>query len=130
MRYLTFAALFLLTPGLTWAACPSIEGSWAITYDEVYIGDTWSGVGVATISGDQIVYKGTESYQGLFESGTIWGRFTIDESSCRIVWTYKNPGLGIRGVVHGVIVNANKMFLIFSNADVQSSGRAEAERMQ
>ena len=129
-RIMVAAVLALVLPfGLAHAVCPSIIGDWAVTYEESYQGDTAAGVGIISFSATRGVYAGFETYLGSCTKATSNGKYQVS-NSCRIRWKWKSPTFGTQGVVHGVIVNSNKLYLIYSNPVWEESGRAVAERIQ
>ena len=104
-------------------------GDWAVTYDEVYLGDTYAGMALASITEDKMSARIRESWRGENGAGTIAGKYTV-QPNCMIRWNYSDQDKTFSGVVHGIIVSANKMFLVYSNPDLAKSGRAIAERVQ
>ncbi len=111
-------------------ACPSIEGEWAITFDESWYGSQIAGIGRATITADKIKLRLREGYLGTSYIGTFTGRYSV-QANCMFAWNYaekdsETPG----GTVHGIIVSANKLFLMYSNPNVQSTGQMLAERIE
>ena len=128
LKLTLIAALSIMPLGWVNAACSNILGQWAITYDEVYIGDTNAGVGNAIIDATTISYWGAATYQGNSDTFFLSGPYSVDPW-CNVVWNYVAPD-GSPGVVNGIIVNVDKMYFIFSNATHGSSGRVIAERLK
>ena len=129
MKLTLIAALSIAPFG--WAnaqtVCPNILGQWVATYDEVFGGDTIAGVGNAVVRANDIVYFGAETFLGVNDLFRLSGQYRVDQF-CNIVWNFLVDGSP--GVANGVIVNANQMFLIFSNATAARSGRVLFQRLQ
>ena len=130
MKLALIAALSIMPFGWAHAQvtrCPNILGQWVATYDEVFGGDTRAGVGNAIVDANNIVYFGAETFLGVNDLFRLRGQYTVDQF-CNIVWTFLVDGGP--GVANGVIVNANLMFLIFSNPTAARSGRVLFQRLQ
>ncbi len=128
MKLTLIAALSIAPFGWANAVCPNILGQWVATYDEVFGGDTFAGVGNAIISANTIKYYGAETFLGVPVLFVASGRYSVDQY-CNVVWDIFVDD-GSSGVANGVIVNANQMFLIFSNATSARSGRVLLQRLQ
>ena len=127
---LTLIATLSIVPfGWANAACPDITGQWAATADEIFSGFTVAGVASIDITANTISYWSTESLQGDVGTSFSTGSYTVDQW-CSVVWnfTIADSG-GVTGVANGVIVNPDKMFLIFSVPNFLSSARVIAERV-
>jgi len=111
------------------AACPSIEGEWAITFDEVWYGYQLAGIGRATVTADKIKLRLREGQLGTSYITTFSGKYAV-QANCMLTWNYAEQGGASAGTVHGIIVSANKLFLMFSNPGVQSTGSMLAERIE
>ena len=122
------AALSIAPFGWANAVCPNILGQWVATYDEVFGGDTIAGVGNAIISSNDIQYWGAETFLGLNVLFFGSGQYSVDQF-CNIVWNFLLDD-GSSGAANGVIVNANQMFLIFSNPIAARSGRVILQRLE
>ncbi len=111
------------------SACPSIEGNWAYAFDEVYIGDTYAGFGLAEISVDKMTVRTREGWRGEHAAATLTGKYIV-QPNCMIRWNYTIKDADLGGVVHGVIVSTDKMFLMYSNVTAGKTGRVIAERIK
>ncbi len=111
------------------AACPSIEGEWAMTFDEVWYGYQLAGIGRATVTADKIKLRLREGQLGTSYIATFTGNYSV-QANCMLTWNYAEQGGTSGGTVHGIIVSANKLFLMFSNPNVQSTGTMLAERIE
>jgi hypothetical protein len=110
------------------AVCPNVLGQWVGTYDEVFGGDTIAGVGNSIISTNNIRYWGAETFLGVNVLFFASGRYSVDKF-CNFVWNFSVDD-GSSGVANGVIVNADQMFLVFSNTTFARSGRVLLQRLQ
>ncbi len=70
-----------------------------------------------------------EGYQGVSYIDTFAGNYSV-QSNCMLTWKYEERNGSATGLVHGIIVSADKLFLMFSNPAVLSSGRVSAERIK
>ena len=113
-----------------WAqtGCPDITGSWGATYEEVVDGSTVAGVASLNISGGTIDYWLSESTLGQVTTDFATGSYSVDQW-CSISWNYSFSDSGESGLVTGVIVNPDKMYLILGSAAAAASGRLVVERM-
>ena len=128
MKLTLIAALSIAPLGWANAACHNIAGQWVATYDEVLAGDSVAGVGNLIITADRIDYFGAESYQGVNILYFATGQYTVDRF-CNIVWNFLLDD-GSSGAANGVIVNANQMFLIFSNPIAARGRRVILQRLE
>ena len=126
---LTLVAAFGIAPSV-WAqaSCPSITGSWGATYEEVVGGSSVVGVANVEITGNRIDYWLSESTQGQVTADFATGSYNVDQW-CTLSWNFTFSGSGDTGLVTGVILNPDKMFLILGSAVSASSGRLVLERM-
>jgi hypothetical protein len=129
MKNTFLTAILLSFAPAAFAVCPSIEGDWALTYDEVFNGFTLAGIGLATFDSDTGEVRVREGYQGEHFIDNFTGPYIV-QGNCMIRWNYKQAGGGTKGVAHGVIVSPNKMFLMLSNPGVESTTRILAERIE
>lgn len=129
MRVLVLLVGLLGSIGAVNAACPSIEGDWAMAFDEVYLGNQIAGIGRAEITDSKIKLRLREAYLGIDDINTFTGNYSI-QSNCMVTWNYtQRDGLG-EGTIHGIIVSEDKIFFMVTNPVVQSTGRIVAERIK
>ncbi len=128
MKLSLIAALSIMPFGWANAACPDITGQWAATVDEVFQGFTVASIANIDITANTINYWVQESIGGSVFSGFLTGPYTVDQW-CSLVWNFTIEGSVATGVVNGVIVNPDKMFLILNVPANQSSARLIAERL-
>jgi len=69
------------------AACPSIEGDWAMVFEEVYLGNQIAGIGRAEISANKIKLRLREAYLGIDDINTFSGNYSV-QSNCMVTWNY------------------------------------------
>jgi len=127
MKLSLIAALSIMPLGWANAACPDVTGQWVVAYDEVQNGDTLAGVGNLILDATTIQYWGAETTNGFGTGVYLVGQYYVD-SYCNVLWEYINPDVDAFGSAAGVIISADKMYLIFATS-TGHSGRAVAERL-